>query len=78
MSRTALPQFCLDCAVRKSCARCHDEAQRDECPYFKEDVKLSYRNSEGYSDPTTYFALRNIEREERAKRKTARQQERHS
>ena len=31
----------------------------------KEEAKLTMRNDGGYMDPTAYFAIRNIEREER-------------
>ena len=54
------PDFCEGCAKTTRCTRQFDEEQRRRCPILNgEDEPLSYRNSEGYSDPTAYFALRN-------------------
>ena len=53
--------FCSDCANTARCTRQFDEEQRRHCPILNgDDEPLSYRNSEGYSDPTAYFALRNV------------------
>ena len=35
----------------------------------KDEEKLTMRNPGGYIDPTAYFALRNIERDERRSRR---------
>ena len=53
--------FCSDCANIARCTRQFDEEQRRSCPILNgDDEPLCYRNSEGYSDPTAYFALRNV------------------
>ena len=53
--------FCSDCANTARCTWQFDEEQRRRCPILNgDDEPLSYRNSEGYSDPTAYFALRNV------------------
>lgn len=55
--------FCSDCANTARCTRQFDEEQRRRCPILNGDNEpLCYRNSEGYSDPTAYFALRNVMR----------------
>lgn len=66
-----IPQICQDCAKFASCNLYHDEQLREQCPLLQDDTPLSYRNSEGYSDPTTFFALRNVEREQKRKAKRA-------
>ncbi len=62
-----VPQFCKECAKYATCTLCHDEQLREHCPLLQEDIPLFYKNSEGYSDPTTFFALRNVEREKKRK-----------
>lgn len=53
--------FCSGCARTAYCTRQYDEDQRNRCPILNgDDEPLCYRNSEGYSDPTAYFALRNV------------------
>ena len=37
----------------------------------KEEDRLTIRSSYGYMDPTPYFALKNIEKTEKKKKKTA-------
>ena len=64
-----VPQFCKECAKYSYCTLCHDEQLRERCPLLQEDIPLFYKNSEGYSDPTTFFALRNVEREQKRKAK---------
>ena len=55
--------FCADCAKYATCTRRLDERQLAECPILKEENEpLRYRNPEGYSDPTAFFALRNVMR----------------
>lgn len=57
------PDFCANCANTARCTRQFDEDQRARCPILNgDDEPLSYRNSEGYFDPTAYFALRNVMR----------------
>ena len=52
---------CSDCTKSSYCIRQYDEEQRASCPILNADNEpLRYRNSEGYSDPTAYFALRNV------------------
>lgn len=64
-----VPQFCLDCAKYASCDLSHDEQLRERCPLLQEDIPLFYRNSDGYPDPTAYYALRNVERERKRRNK---------
>ena len=50
---------CSDCTKSSYCIRQYDEEQRASCPILNADNEpLRYRNSEGYSDPTAFFALR--------------------
>ena len=52
---------CSDCTKSSYCIRQYDEEQRASCPILNANNEpLRYRNSEGYSDPTAYFALRNV------------------
>ena len=52
---------CKCCAKSVSCPLRYDEDQYSKCPILNADNEpLRYRNSEGYSDPTAYFALRNV------------------
>ena len=52
---------CKDCTRSSYCIRQYDEEQRTSCPILNADNEpLRYRNSEGYSDPTAFFALRNV------------------
>ena len=63
-------EFCLDCANTVRCTRQFDEDQRRCCPILNgDDEPLSYRNSEGYSDPTAYFALRNVMKKPKPQKK---------
>ena len=48
--------FCERCGKRAGCLR-------GECELLDDRKPLSYRNHEGYADPTAYYALLNIERE---------------
>lgn len=54
--------FCTDCAHTSSCTKQFDKNERKSCPLVKDHEPLRYRNSEGYPDPTAYFALRNVMR----------------
>ena len=52
---------CECCAKSVSCPRQYDEERRTQCPILNADNEpLRYRNSDGYSDPTAFFALRNV------------------
>ena len=52
---------CECCAKGSSCTLQYDDEQRTQCPILNADNEpLRYRNSEGYSDPTAFFALRNV------------------
>ena len=52
---------CSDCTKSSYCIRQYDEEQRASCPILNADNEpLRYRNSEGYSDPTAFFALHNV------------------
>ena len=52
---------CNDCTRSSYCIRQYNEKERASCPILNADNEpLRYRNSEGYSDPTAYFALRNV------------------
>lgn len=65
---------CHNCAKYPNCILRFDEDQRDSCPILKhEEAKLSYRNDEGYPDPTAFQALVNIEREKKRASRQARQ-----
>ena len=63
--------FCTDCARSTYCIRQYDEEQRASCPILNDDEPLRYRNTEGYSDPTAFFALRNAMRKPKKKKKAA-------
>ena len=62
---------CTDCARIAYCTRQYDEEKRARCPILNDDEPLRYRNSEGYSDPTAFFALRNAMRKPKKKTKAA-------
>ena len=52
---------CVDCPRSACCILQYDENQRAQCPILNADNEpLRYRNPEGYSDPTAFFALRNV------------------
>ena len=54
---------CERCAKSAGCPLQYDEERRAQCPILDAgDEPLRYRNSEGYSDPTAFFALRNVMR----------------
>jgi len=61
---------CTDCARIAYCTRQYDEEKRARCPILNDDEPLRYRNSEGYSDPTAFFALRNVMKATKPKKKT--------
>ena len=61
---------CSDCTKSSYCIRQYDEEQRASCPILNADNEpLRYRNSEGYSDPTAFFALRNVMKDSKKQQK---------
>ena len=61
---------CECCAKSAGCPLQYDEERRAQCPILNADNEpLRYRNSEGYSDPTAFFALRNAMRKPKAAKK---------
>ena len=61
---------CECCAKSASCSLQYDEERRAQCPILNADNEpLRYRNSEGYSDPTAFFALRSAMRKPKAAKK---------
>ena len=62
---------CADCARSTYCIRQYGEEQRARCPILNDDEPLRYRNSEGYSAPTAFFALRNAMRKPKKETKAA-------
>ena len=61
--------FCGCCAKGAGCLLQYDEERRAQCSILNADNEpLHYRNSEGYSDPTAFFALRSVMRPGKAKR----------
>ena len=55
--------FCERCGKRVRCTLYMDGRLRGECELLDNRKPLSYRNHEGYADPTAYYALLSIERE---------------
>ena len=52
---------CACCAKSAGCPLQYDEDQYSKCPIPNADNEpLRYRNPEGYSDPTAFFALCNV------------------
>ena len=61
---------CDRCAKGASCTLQYDEERRAQCPILDAgDEPLRYRNSEGYSDPTAFFALRNVMKDSKKQQK---------
>ena len=61
---------CECCAKGANCPLQYDEERRAKCPILNADNEpLRYRNSEGYSDPTAFFALRSAMRKPKAAKK---------
>ena len=61
---------CECCAKSVNCPLQYDEERRAQCPILNADNEpLRYRNSEGYSDPTAFFALRSAMRKPKAAKK---------
>ena len=69
---------CERCAKGANCLLQYDEERRAQCPILNADNEpLRYRNSEGYSDPTAFFALRNVMKPVRLKQKPKGEKKRH-
>ena len=69
---------CECCAKGASCTLQYDEERRAQCPILNADNEpLHYRNSEGYSDPTAFFALRNVMKLAELKRKPKAEKKHH-
>ena len=69
---------CVDCPRSACCILQYDEERRAKCPILNADNEpLRYRNSEGYSDPTAFFALRNVMKPARPKHKAKAEKNRH-
>ena len=69
---------CECCAKSVNCPLQYDEERRAQCPILNADNEpLSYRNSEGYSDPTAFFALRNVMKPARPKHKSKAEKKHH-
>ena len=61
---------CECCAKGTNCPLQYDEERRAQCSILNADNEpLRYRNSEGYSDPTAFFALRSAMRKPKAAKK---------
>ena len=69
---------CERCAKSGNCPLLYDEERRAQCPILNADNEpLRYRNSEGYSDPTAFFALRNVMRPTVLRHKSKAEKNRH-
>ena len=69
---------CAGCTKSASCTLQYDEERRAQCPILNADNEpLRYRNSEGYPDPTAFFALRNVMKPARPKHKAKAEKNRH-
>ena len=61
---------CDRCAKGSGCTLRYDGEQRAQCPILDAgDEPLRYHNSEGYSDPTAFFALRNVMKDSKKQQK---------
>ena len=69
---------CERCVKSSGCPLQYDEYQYRRCPILNADNEpLRYRNPEGYSDPTAFFALRNVMKPARPKHKAKAEKNRH-
>lgn len=69
---------CECCAKSVNCPLQYDEERRAQCPILNADNEpLHYRNSEGYPDPTAFFALRNVMKPARPKHKSKAEKKHH-
>ncbi len=70
--------FCGCCAKGANCPLQYDEERRAKCPILNADNEpLRYRNSEGYPDPTAFFALRKVMKPARPKHKSKAEKKHH-
>ena len=61
-----------------NCPQQYDEERRAKCSILNADNEpLRYRNSEGYPDPTAFFALRNVMKPARPKHKSKAEKKHH-
>ena len=69
---------CECCAKSVNCPLQYDEERRAQCSILNADNEpLRYRNSEGYPDPTAFFALRNVMKPARPKHKSKAEKKHH-
>ena len=69
---------CECCAKSTSCTLQYDEERRAQCSILNADNEpLRYRNPEGYSDPTAFFALRKVMKPARLNHKAKAEKNRH-
>ena len=69
---------CECCAKGAGCPLQYDEERRAQCSILNADNEpLRYRNSEGYPDPTAFFALRNVMKPAGLKHRTKTEKKRH-
>ena len=69
---------CERCVKSAGCPLQYDEDQYSRCPILNADNEpLRYRNPEGYSDPTAFFALRKVMKPARPKHKAKAEKNRH-
>ena len=69
---------CERCVKSAGCPLQYDEERRAKCPILNADNEpLHYRNPEGYSDLTAFFALRNVMKPARPKHKSKAEKKRH-
>ena len=52
--------------------------QEQRCPLDDPEARLTYKNTEGYADPTCFFALCIVMRGEKAKKRAGRPDQNHS
>ena len=52
--------------------------QEQRCPLDDPEARLTYKNTEGYADPTCFFALCNVMRGEKARKRAGRLDQNHA
>ena len=50
-----------------------DTGKEQRCPLDDPEARLSYKNTEGYADPTCFFALYNVMRQEKKQHRSREQ-----
>ncbi len=69
---------CERCVKSAGCPLQYDEDQYSRCPILNADNEpLRNRNPEGYTDPTAFFALRNVMKPARPKHKSKAEKKHH-